>query len=231
MRVVITGASQGIGAATARACARLAGAEIFLVARNESNLGAVASDCRESGARAHVVVCDVTDEAAVTSAAAEVLAGGAPDLLVNNAGRFEPGHSAEISLALFRRQLDVNVTSAFLVTRALLPAMIAAGGGMIVFLGSVASLKAYPGGAAYCTAKHALLGYARSVREDTRESGVRVTTLLPGAAWTPSWEGAGIPPERMMPAEDVAKAIVDCWQMSDRTVVEELLLRPQLGDV
>jgi NAD(P)-dependent dehydrogenase (short-subunit alcohol dehydrogenase family) len=174
----------------------------------------------------------VTDDAAVSRTAEAVAARfGAANVLVNNAGLFRPGPLLDTTPDAFREQVEVNLTSAFLVTRAFLPPMVAAGRGHVFFLASVASLRAYPGGAAYGAAKHGLLGLARGVREETRERGVRVTTLLPGATYTPSWEGAGIDEHRFMPADDIAQTVLHAWQLSDRSVVEEIVLRPQRGDI
>ena len=103
--------------------------------------------------------------------------------------------------------------------------------GTFVFLGSVASIKGYPGGAAYCAAKHGLLGFARALREESMEHGVRVVTFLAGATFTPSWEGAGLPESRFIPPDELARLIVDTSTTSSRTVVEEILVRPQLGDI
>ncbi len=229
--VLVTGASQGIGAAIAQAFSKEPDIDLVLVARNEGKLNDVARSCAE--ARSVLVKpCDVTDAIAVSSMADEVLVSvGPPDLLVNNAGLFRPGGILETTVDEFREQVEVNLTSAFLVTRAFLGQMVDRQSGMVVFMASVASLKAYPGGGAYCASKHGLLGLARVVREETREKGIRVTTVLPGATWTPSWEGSGNAPERMMPAGDIAAAIRDVFLLSDRTVVEEIVLRPQLGDL
>ncbi|MFT5141642.1 MAG: NAD(P)-dependent dehydrogenase (short-subunit alcohol dehydrogenase family) [Rhodothermales bacterium] len=228
---VITGASQGIGAAIARALAS-PGATVCLVSRTEEKLEAVASQCREAGAQAFVFPCDVTSQDEVRRMAAQVCdTVGVPDTVVNNAGSFIPGSLAETEASVFRSQLEVNLTSAFLVTRAFLPGLVLRGSGHLVFMGSVASVRGYAGGIAYCAAKHGLLGLARGVREETREAGVRVTTILPGATLTPSWDGADIPSDRFMPPEDIAAAVQSVLAMSGRTVVEEVLLRPQLGDL
>ena len=232
MVVVITGASQGIGAAVAEAFAGEAGARLVLVARSEGMLEAVAERCQARGAEALVQPCDVTDEAAVEAMAEAVLMRwGAPDVLVNNAGLFRPGSVREMTAATFRAQVEVNLTSAFLVTRAFLEPMIARGQGHLFFMASVASIRGYPGGAAYCAGKHGLLGLARVVREETKPHGLRVTTLLAGATFTPSWEGTDLPETRFMPPEDVAEALVSAYRLTGRSVVEEILIRPQLGDV
>ncbi len=229
---VVTGASQGIGRAIAEAFAQEPKAHIALVARNEEKLTQVAAACTALGAVAAVFPCDVTDEDAVASMAQAVIEKwGAPDVLVNNAGVFQPGSLLETTLASFRQQVDVNLISAFSVTQRFLKPMLDRDKGAIFYMASVAALKAYPGGAAYCAAKHGLLGLARSVREETRSTGIRVTTLLPGATLTPSWDGVELPEERFMPATDIAKAVLDIYHMSDRTVVEEVILRPQLGDI
>lgn len=229
---LVTGASQGIGKAIAEALAREPAAHVAVVARNTENLKQVAGRCQELGAKASIFPCDVTDAAAVAAMGAAVHDDmGVPDLVVNNAGLFKPGSLYEIGIDAFRAQVDVNLTSAFLVTKAFLNSMTARGSGMFVFMASVASLRAYPGGAAYCAAKHGLLGLARSVREETRDKGLRVTTLLPGATFTPSWEGVDLPEERFMPASDIAQAVVDAYHLSERSVVEELVIRPQLGDL
>jgi NAD(P)-dependent dehydrogenase (short-subunit alcohol dehydrogenase family) len=156
---------------------------------------------------------------------------GAVEVLVNNAGSFAPGGVAETPPATFREQIDINLTSAYVVTHLFLPPMLKAGRGTIFFMGSVASIKGYPRGVSYGAAKHGLLGLARSLREEVRERGIRVTTLLPGATYTDSWAASGLPAERFIPASDVARTVVDIARLDARTVVEEVLIRPQLGDI
>ena len=231
--VVVTGASQGIGAAIARAFgARVPGVRLALVARNRANLDAVAEAVRADGAEAEAFACDLTDEAAVQAMAEAVAARfGVPDVLVVNAGAFQPGSIFEMTAASFRAQVDVNLTSAFLTTQAFLGPMAGRRRGHVFYMASVAALRAYAGGAAYCAAKHGLLGLARVVREETRTLGLRVTTLLPGATRTPSWDGTAEPDARFIPPEDLAAIVVDTWQLSGRTVVEELVVRPQQGDL
>jgi NADP-dependent 3-hydroxy acid dehydrogenase YdfG len=236
MDIVITGASQGIGAAIARAFASEqsgdAPTRIALAARSADGLNTVADSVREQGAEVLVCPTDVTDDEAVAQTAERVLGDwGAPDVLVNNAGMFRFAPLDELTIDGFRNQIDVNLTGAFAVTQAFLPAMRERKTGHLFFMASVASIQAYPGNAGYCAAKHGLRGLARVVREETKEDGLRVTTVIPGATRTPTWEGTELPDERFMAAEDVAQAVVDATGLSPRTVVEELLLRPQKGDV
>ena len=229
--VLITGASSGIGAACARAFAAQ-GARLGLVARSADRLAAVAAECARLGAEAEVFVCDVTDDAAVEAMADAVRQwGGAPDVVLNNAGAFVPGGVLETTPDGFRQQLEVNVVSAFSVTRAFLGGMLERGSGRVLMMGSVASVRGYPGGAAYGAAKHALLGLARALREEAKGTGVSVTTLLPGAVRTGSWDGTDLPDSRFMPPDDIARVVVEVATLSGRTVVEEVLLRPDAGDI
>ncbi len=228
---IVTGASHGIGRAVSVAFARLPDMRLALVSRDETLLKETQSLCRTEGSDAEYFLCDVTNDAAVAATAASIREKwGPPDVLVNNAGLFEPGSAQEMSIESFRAQVDVNLTSAFVVTKAFIDELIARGRGHIFFMCSVASIKSYPG-AAYCAAKHGLLGLSRALRDEVREHGVRVTAMIPGATFTRSWEGAGLPEERFMPVEDVAQALLDAYNLSSRTVAEEILLRPILGDI
>ena len=175
----------------------------------------------------------MADAAAVDALAAAVAARfpAGVDVLVNNAGRYAPDALGQMSVADFDRVIAVNLRSAFLVTRAFADGMVRRGRGDVFFMGSVASVRAFPAGGAYVAAKHGLLGLARAFREELRASGVRVTAVLPGATLSPSWDGVDVPPERLMPAEDVARAFLDVYRLGRRTTVEEILLRPPLGDL
>ncbi|WP_103020801.1 SDR family oxidoreductase [Salinibacter altiplanensis] len=232
MIAVVTGASQGIGQAIAEAVAERDGARVALVARTRAKLEQTADACRARGGTPLVLPTDVTDDAAVSEMAAAVHdEWGPPDVLVNNAGAFTYAPLDALTLEGFRDQIDVNLTSAFAVTKAFLPALRERGEGHLFFMGSVASVMAYPGNAGYCAAKHGLRGLARTVRQETKAEGLRVTTVLPGATDTPTWEGTDVPKDRLMAPEDIAQSVVDAYHLSDRTVLEELLLRPQAGDV
>ncbi len=231
--VAITGASQGIGAAIARAFAsEVRGVRLALIARSESNLAKVAADCRKVGARAEVFTCDVSDELSVAKMASAVLAVyKRVDVLVNNAGKYAGSPFLETSVSEFDRMIAANLRSLFLVTRAFVPAMAERGRGDIFNMGSVAGIAAYPGAAAYTAAKFGVAGLTKTMRVELKGRGIRVCCVHPGATVSPSWKGSGVPDARMMPAEDVAAAFVALYRMSPRTVVEEIVLRPQLGDL
>lgn len=231
--VLITGASQGIGAAIAKVFAEeVRGVRLALVARHTKNLGAVARACAKQGATAEIFSCDVTVESAVAALAAAVTKRfGAVDVLINNAGVFAGAPFAKLAVSEFDRIVATNLRSAFLVTQAFLPAMLRRKRGEVFFMSSIAGLIAYPNGAAYCAAKFGVTGLAKVLRAETKGTGVRVCCVHPGATWTPSWSQSGFKPERMMPAEDVARAFVDIYRLGRRTVVEEIVLRPERGDV
>jgi len=232
--VLLTGASQGIGAAIAKTFARELGGRVrlALVARNEKNLAAVARACAKAGAAVACFGCDVSDGAAVeTMAAAVAKRFGVVDVLINNAGKFAGGPLLETSVEQFDAMIAANLRSVFLVTRAFVPAMLKRGRGDVFNMSSIAGLQAYPGGGAYGAAKFGVTGLSKVMREEWKDQGIRVCCVHPGATVSPSWAGAGVPDERMMPAEDVARAFFEIYRLSRRTVVEEIVLRPQRGDL
>lgn len=153
------------------------------------------------------------------------------DVLVNNAGYFRPGQIQNEEDGTFESMISANVSSAYYVTRELIPLLVQQQHGHVFTICSTASIIPYVNGGSYCISKHALLGFTKVLREEMKPLGVRVTSVLPGATLTDSWKGVDLPSERFMKAEDIAEAILSCWKLSERTVVEELLLRPQLGDI
>jgi NADP-dependent 3-hydroxy acid dehydrogenase YdfG len=231
--VLVTGASQGIGAAIAQMFAQgMPGVRLALVARNEKNLQVTARECLKLGAEVELFPCDVTKDKAVAAMARAVAKHFGPvDVLINNAGAFAMAPFVKTSVATFDDLIATNLRSAFLVTHAFLPAMIKRKRGDVFFMSSIAGLGAYPQAAAYCAAKFGVTGLAKVVRAETKQTGVRVCCVHPGATWSPSWAKSGIKPQRIMPAEDIAQAILDVYRLGRRTVVEEIVLRPQLGDL
>lgn len=231
--ILVTGASQGLGACIAEVFARETKGRLSLVARQVGKLRDVAKVCRAAGASdVETFRCDVADAPAVREMARRVRERfGEVDVLINNAGTFRPAALISMSVADFDTVVGANLRSGFLVTREFAKAMAARRRGDIFFMASIAGLRGFPRGGAYVAAKHGVRGLARAFRDELKSRGVRVITVFPGAAWSPSWEGSGVPPGRMMPGEDVAQAFYDAYRMNRRTVVEEIILRPQLGDV
>ena len=124
--------------------------------------------------------------------------------------------------------IETNLYSAYHLTRALLPKVLQSQNGHIFNMCSIASIMPY---GAYAVSKHAMLGFSKVLREEVKEEGIRVTAIMPGATYTASWEGTDLPKNRFMKAEDIAQSVFDIYQLSDCTVVEEIILRPQLGDI
>jgi len=227
-KIVITGASSGIGASIAESFFHDGSHEMILIGRSKERLNAVAQSTRS-----YPLICDLTNEDQVALTCKEILERfqSPPHILINNAGNFMPKSFLSTTSKLFKHQIESNLTGTFLITKELVPSMIRAKFGHVFFMGSVASIKGYAGASAYCAAKHGLLGFARALRSETLNSGIRITTILPGATRTPSWDGTPLPDDRFMPPQDIAQSILDCWKLSSRTVVEELLIRPTEGDI
>jgi NADP-dependent 3-hydroxy acid dehydrogenase YdfG len=151
--------------------------------------------------------------------------------LVNNAGLFIPGTVESEEDGTLETMIETNLYSAYYLTRAVLPAMVKQKSGLIVNICSVASLQAYPNGGAYSISKYALAGFTKNLREEMKGKGIKVTAIYPGAAYTDSWAKSGIERSRFMEADDVAATIFGLTQLSPKAVIEEIIMRPQLGDI
>jgi NAD(P)-dependent dehydrogenase (short-subunit alcohol dehydrogenase family) len=226
-KIFISGASRGIGLAIARKFYS-EGYLTLICSRNPENLSQAKAEMP------HLVTftCDISKKEEVKSLADQIVSEyGALDVLVNNGGVFLPGEIHKEDESVFEMLMATNLNSAYYFTRGLLPPMIEKQQGTIVNMCSVASLKAYPGGGSYCTSKFALLGFSKSLREEMKPNGIGVVSVMPGAVFTDSWAGANIPEERMIPAEDIATLVYTACSLSDRTVLEDIVVRPSLGDL
>lgn len=227
----MTGASRGIGAATARALGA-AGASVVLIARSGDELESLAA---EIGHDAVAVVADLTDGNGLKAAESRVreALGNAPDILVNNAGIFRVAPAAEMASSVFLETIELNLLVPFRIIRAFLPDMVARRSGHVVTLGSVADRYAFPGNAAYSASKFGLRGLHEVLRAELRGSGVRATLISPGAVDTPLWDVAEAesPPGRFTPRRDmlrpeaVAAAVLYAVTQPADVNVEELRLR------
>jgi short-subunit dehydrogenase len=233
MNAVITGASKGIGKAIAVRLAR-EGFNVALCARNSAPLEETAAFIRQQCPLVQVLAIPVdmgVKQQVLDFAAAINKAFSTVDILVNNAGIFVPGALHQEPEGLLENMMAVNVYSAYHLTRLLLPGMITQRKGHIFNLCSTASYKAYPNGGAYSITKFALLGFSRNLREELKPHNIKVTSIRPGPTLTASWEGFEAPPDRMMEPEDIASIIWASYTLAAQTVVEEILLRPVLGDI
>ncbi len=184
MHAVVTGGGSGIGAAIARELID-AGARITLMGRDAAKLEAQRAELGASGA-IHCALVDVTEPDAVAEAFASARdALGPVDILVNNAGQAQAAPFGKTDLALWQRMLDVNLTGVFLCTQAVLPSMIERGFGRIVNIASTAGQIGYPYVAAYCAAKHGVIGLTRALALETATTGVTVNAVCPGYTDTP----------------------------------------------
>ncbi|MDB5246308.1 MAG: family oxidoreductase [Segetibacter sp.] len=231
--VVITGATKGIGRAIAEKFAA-EGYHILACARTEKDLLEVQSDfaIRFPGVSVKVRVTDVSDIRQVQDFAKWVTASGVTtDILVNNAGYFIPGKIISEEEGMLQKMMEVNLFSCYHLIRDLLPAMIERKQGHIFNICSIASFKPLPDVGSYGISKFALLGLTRHLREELKPHGIKVTAVSPGATWTSSWEGADVDPKRLMDVNDVAKMVFASSQLSPSSVVEDIVMRPQSGDL
>jgi short-subunit dehydrogenase len=229
---VITGASQGIGHAIALKLAR-EGFSLAICARNEHTLNMAAETFLAAGSpEVFAMSCDLSLQEAASEFVAFVQGlNRIPDILVNNAGIFLPGTISEEPAGQLQMMLQLNLVSAYELTRGLVPMMKEQGSGHIFNICSVASLKAYPNGGSYSISKYALLGFSDNLREELKATGIRVTALCPGATHSRSWEGSGVPESRIMQAADIADTLWSAYMLSANAVVETVVIRPQLGDL
>ena len=232
MKVVITGASKGIGKAIANQFAA-AEHDLFLCSRGEYDLYQTVAALQTQYPHANIAarVSDMQQPDSVTAFAEWVLTQGVPDIVVNNAGQFIQGNISDEPEGTLHQLMETNLYSAYHLTRALLPSMKTNGKGHIFNICSIASLRAYPNGGSYGITKYALAGFNANLREELKQQGIKVTGVFLGATMSASWEGAGIQPDRIMQADDVAKMIFAATQLSAAAVVEDIVMRPQLGDV
>lgn len=230
--VLVTGASRGIGSAIARKFASQ-GFHLILIARDRKALANLKKDLeQEFKIECHIYAADLSNAEGLQQTLAGISAMHKRiDVLVNNAGIYEPGQVSTQSEQELKRMLEVNLFAAWRVSQWAIPLLQKGKKPLIINIGSIAGLNAYPNGGAYSVSKYALNGYTKNLREELKEQGIRVTVLNPGATWSSSWEGVRLPKSRLMPAEDIAEACAFCYQLSPSTVVEEMTIRPLLGDV
>lgn len=233
MNAIITGGTKGIGRAIAQKFAAN-GYDLFLCARNEVDLYTCVGELQTMFPSIAIKAkpADMGDKLQVLAFGEWLLKQNISiDILVNNAGNFLPGNISDELDGVFEEMINVNLASAYHLTRTLLPKMLSAGHGHIFNMCSVASLHAYKNGGSYSISKYALKGLNDNLREELQEKNIKVTGVFPGAVFTRSWEGSGVSRQRLMEASDIAELIYTASTLSTQACVEEIIIRPQLGDI
>lgn len=230
--LVVTGGTKGIGRAIIDTFASH-GFDIATCARKSDDLNRLQQELESANdIRVFTFQADMSDVTQVKAFTTFVLNLNRPvDVLVNNAGYFVPGEIATEPEGTLEQMMNANVFSAYHTVRGIVPVMRKHQSGHIFNMCSIASIKAYANGGSYAITKFALLGMSKCLREELKNDNIRVTAILPGATYTQSWAGVDLPEDRFMRAEDVAEMVFAAWTISKRSVVEELLIRPQLGDI
>jgi short-subunit dehydrogenase len=235
---VITGASRGLGKAISEIFASN-GYDLYLSSKNPARLQNTVEELsnRYPGISIKASPFDLSlKEDAIALGNWIISFGISIDVLVNNAGIFEPGGVHNEADGSLESQVAANLYSAYHLTRTLLPGMMGQDAkdgsrGHIFNISSIAALKAYENGGSYSISKFALYGFSKNLRHEMMPHGIKVTSVLPGAVMTDSWSGFDNSSRRIMEAADVAKMVYACTQLSPQACVEDIVIRPQLGDL
>ena len=229
--VVITGASQGIGRHIALKFAQKSERPLILIARSERGLRET-KDLIGHSADNQVVTfpCDASDISDVNSFSLsdEV---PKPAIIINNAGNFLLKPLYQTTSKEFHEQLEANLFTAINITNRFLPVIKKLSRGLIINICSVGALHGLSDSGAYASAKHALLGYTRSLREELKNTKIAVTAVNLGQTESPSWDESDIDRDLLIDPDDVGSVIVNLTNLTPRTVVEEILIQPQHGRV
>ena len=229
---VVTGASKGIGFSLAK---RLAEAEfsLFIVGRDNARLLEAKSQLLLAGApEVHTFSGDLSQSDVAKRCTAKIFeTWSSLTVLVNNAGVFLPGTMMEEEEGQFETLMTTNMNSAYHVTKGLWPLLKLSNRAHVFNMCSIASITAYAAGGSYSVSKFAMLGFSKSLRLEGMPHDIRVTAILPGATLTDSWAGVDLPSTRFMKPSDVANTVYSAFLMNETTVMEEVLLRPILGDI
>lgn len=233
MNIVVTGASRGIGKAISEIFAEN-GHNLYIISKSDIALYNAMEELQRKypGVSIKAKAFDLSKSVEAKKAGNWMLdAGVVPDILVNNAGTFEPGSVFSEPEGLIERQIATNLYSAYHFTRTVLPKMIQRKSGHIFNMCSIASLHAYHNGGAYSISKYALHGFSKNLREEMKPYNIKVTAIHPGAVLTDSWGDYDNSKKRIMEANDIAKMVYASSKLSFAACVEDIVIRPQLGDL
>ncbi len=230
--ILVTGGTKGIGKAINMKFAE-EGFDIITCSRHEKDLQALKEEVKSlfPTCKVYFQAVDLSLKKEVKAFADYVKEVAIPDVLVNNTGVFLPGAIHSEPEENFEHTMHTNLFSAYYLTRAFTDEFIERKAGHIFSIGSIAGLTAYPNGGSYAISKWAMLGFTKCLRQELLPYNVKVTSVLPGATLTASWAGVDIPKERFMKPSDVAASVWSAYNLSPQSVVEEIVIRPQLGDI
>ncbi len=231
--IVVTGGTKGIGRAILEKFAA-EGFDSVTCSRNQADLDnlTVAFNKSYPEVSTYTMVANMAQKSEVNNFIKFVAELKRPvDVLVNNAGYFTPGQILTEPEGALEDMVNANLYSAYYTTRGIVPGMLELEQGHIFNICSVASFMAYPNGGSYAIAKHAMFGFSKCIREELKDHGIRVTSVMPGATKTASWANSDLPDDRFMPVEDIAETVYSAYSLSKRSVIEEIIIRPQLGDI
>ena len=233
MNAVVTGSTKGIGRALVKGLLR-EGWNVAATSRHMEELQLLQAEAKKEypGQECVIHAVDFYSKKNTIEYGHTIMALWPEiDVLINNAGIFFPGSIHTEADDILEQTLQLNLFSPYHLTRTLLPVMMKRKKGHIINMCSIASFMSYPNGGAYTVSKFALLGFSKALREEMKPYGIKVTSVMPGATWSASWEGADYPDERLMPPEDIAEVILSTTRLGPSSVVEDIIIRPQLGDL
>ena len=227
--VVITGGNKGIGLSIAKVFSRQTDFRLILIGRDKSDLQQAEKECLEEGA--HYVETLSMDLLEPNEEIISYLKTLQINILINNAGSYLYGKLQETTREDFIKQFEVNTLSAFNITQPLLPQLKKSERALIVNICSRASLEGFADSGAYAMSKHALIGYTRSLRKELMNDNIAVTAINLGQTWSTSWKDIEVDQNDLIDPEDVGRLIVALSTLSPRTVLEEMVVMPQKGEI
>lgn len=225
--IVVTGGTKGIGRAIIEKFWN-EGWNVITCSRTKDELDVLNKKMSHERIKTYVADLSKKDE---RNAFCNVLRNENIDILVNNTGMYIPGTIHEEEEGILNQMIETNLYSAYDISRAVVPQFKSNKRGHIFTICSTASIMPYVNGGSYCISKFALYGMNKVLREEMKEYDVKVTSILPGVTKTSSWDGVDLEEGQYMPPKDVAETIWSCYNMANKTVIEEIIMRPQLGDL